>query len=394
MGLSESLTFARLHHRFAGLALLLLAACSAADSPQISSSVHPNLFLNESEIHELRTRLAAREAPWQAAYEALIRRADAALSQRPGSVTHNGGGRVWRTQQPYFTDGVYNPNADRQDYIVGDRIADSILDLGLAYRLADQARYADKAVELIRVWFLRTATSLRAGTGSGNEIEIWITMPAAFYGIDLLWHYPGFPDADKAALQRWARASAERIHGLRRENNWENWRLVYLMTLAHTAGDRGTMEHAIAQWRSLLESQIGENGLLTQELDRTRSLDYSIFALDAMAQGAEIARHYGVDLYGYRNSRGQGLRDVFDAYAPYLLQPASWPYEQISDFDGIGNGIAVYELAYRHYGRKATYRSVIEAYRRPLIDPRTMGHVTLTHGEPLRESSTVTWRSE
>jgi len=252
----------------------------------------------------------------------------------------------------------------------------------LAYRLTDRAQYADKAVELIKVWFVRSATSLRAGTGASNEIEIWVTMPAAFYGMDLLWNFSKFPDADKAALQRWAQVSADRIRGLRRENNWENWRLVYLMGLAHTAGDGSTMEYAIARWKELLETQIGDGNLLTYELERTRSLDYSIFALDAIAQGAEIARHYGVDLYGYRNSRAQGLEQVFDAYVPYLLDPDSWPYEQISDFDGIENGIAVYELAYSNYGRKGAYQSVIDMYRRPLIDPRTMGHVTLTHAVP------------
>jgi hypothetical protein len=367
------------------IALSLLAGCSDAERPQLFPAVHPNLYLNDSEIHELQIRLAAREAPWQSAYEELIARADEALSLRPGSVTHNGGGRIWRTQQPYLTDGVFNPDANRQDYIVGDRIADAILDLSLAYRLTDEAQYADKAIELIKVWFVRTATSLRAGTGAGNEIEIWITMPAAFYGMDLLWHYREFPSADKAALQRWAQVSANRIRGLPRENNWENWRLVYLMALAHTAGDRSTMDYAIARWKDILEFQIGDGNLLTRELDRTRSLDYSVFALDAMTQGAEIARHYGVDLYGYRNSRAQGLEEVFDAYVPYLLEPESWPHEQISDFDGIGNGIAVYELAYSHYGRKDAYQSVIERYRRPLIDPRTMGHVTLTHGASMTD---------
>lgn len=395
MLVSESLASltARLRRLSLAVAFLLLAACSAADPPQLVSATRPNLYLNESEISELRTRLAAREAPWQAAHDELIARADAALSLRPGSVTYNGGGRVWRTQQPYLTDGVFDPDADRQDYILGDRVADAIRDLGLAYRLTDKAEYADKAVELIEVWFIHPATSLRAGTGAGNEIEVWITMPAAFYGIDLLWHYPEFPDTSKAALQRWAQVSADRVRGLRRENNWENWRLVYLMTLAHTAGDRGTMDYAIARWRSLFESQVGVRGLLIEELDRTRSLDYSVFALDAIAQGAEIARHYGVDLYEHRNGRAQGLGEVFDAYVPYLLEPASWPYEQISDFDAVGNGIAVYELAYSRYGRKATYRSVIEAYGRPLTEPRTMGHVTLTHGESLIES-TVTWRSD
>jgi hypothetical protein len=126
-------------------------------------------------------------------------------------------------------------------------------------------------------------------------------------------------------------------------------------------------------------------------LRRTLSLDYSIFALNAMTQGAEIARHFGVDLYGYRNSRNQGLETVFDAYAPYMLDPSAWPYQQISEYDQ--TGVFVYELAYSHYGHKDIYQSIIDLYGRPLFDIRSMGPVTLTHGvgfgDPLQPTTPV-----
>jgi hypothetical protein len=143
------------------------------------------------------------------------------------------------------------------------------------------------------------------------------------------------------------------------------------------------MEAAIDRWRSLTETQIDQAGLLATELTRTLSLDYSIFALDPMAQGAEIARHFGVDLYGHRNSRNQGLETVFDAYVPFVLEPSSWAHQQIRPFDATNNGIAIYELGYSRYDRKDLYRSVIEAYQRPMIETRTMGHITLTHGSEL-----------
>ncbi len=351
--------------------------------PTVFSPVHPNLYLNQSEIDELKAHIAADQEPWKSAYNTFISKANQDLSLPLGSVTDDGGGHVWKTDAPYLTDGVYNPFAHRGDYLLGDKIADAILDLGLAYQLTGNSEYADKAIQLIEVWFIDESTLLSAGTGSGNEIEMWITMPAAFYGIDLLWNYPGFPDSDKSALQSWAQVSANRLRTLQRENNWENWRLVYLMTLAHTANDKGAMDYAIDQWKSITEFQIDEKGFMAKELGRTRSLDYSIFALNAMMQGAEIARHYGVDLYGYRNSHNQGLETVFDAYVPYLLDPASWSYEQISPYDA--TGVFVYEIAYSRYGRKETYKSVINEYQRPLHDIRSMGHVTLAFGSSFED---------
>lgn len=368
-----------------------MGSCSTQEVPAVSQApvvttpavvfdaVHPNLYLNQLEIDELKTHIADNREPWKSAYNDFISQVDKYLSLSPGSVTDNGGGNVWKTDSPYLTDGIYNPFANRKDYLIGNKVSDAILYLGLAYQLTGKSEYADKAIQLIEIWFIDEATALQAGTGSGNEIEMWITMPSAFYGIDLLWNYPAFSVNNKHALQSWAEASANRIRGLQHKNNWENWRLVYLMALAHTANDKGTMDYAIEQWKSITEHQIDEKGLMRKELGRTLSLNYSIFALSPMAQGAEIARHYGVDLYGYRNSHDQGLETVFDAYVPYLLDTSSWPYQQIRPFDAT-TGISVYELAYSRYDHKDIYKSVIIKYQRPLVDTRTLGPATLSFG--------------
>jgi hypothetical protein len=367
-----------LHPRLAIALLIFVCSCSPQNVSTVSPGVHPNLFLNQAEIDELKAHIASNREPWTSAYREFISQANDALAMSPGSVTDNGGGHVMKTDQPYTSDGVYDPNADRQDYLLADQIGDAILNLGLAYQLTGKSEYADKALQLARVWFLDKKTALRAGTGSNNEIELWITMPAAFYGLDLLWNYPSFPDSDKSALQTWARVSSNRIRQLQQTNNWENWRLVYLMSLAHISGDQAAFNEAIDRWKAIMEFQINDQGLMPEELGRTRSLDYSIFSINPMAQGAEIARHNGVDLYSYRNSHGQGLETALDAYVPYLLDPDSWPYEQISPYDR--EGVFIYELAYSRYGHKETYKKVIEKYQRPLYDIRTMGYVTLTHG--------------
>ncbi len=351
------------------------------------TAIHPNLYLSQPEIEDLKVNIASGQEPWKSAYSDFIAKADKELSLQPGSVTDDGGGHVWKTDAPYITDGVYDPNANRQDYLLADKICDAILDLGLAYQLTGESKYADKAIKLTEVWFLDKSTALKAGTGSGNEIEMWITLPAAFYGIDLLWNYPGFPESDKQALQSWAQTSANRLRKLQRKNNWENWRLVYLMTLAHTANDKDTMDYAIDTWKSISEDQINEKGLMARELGRTTSLNYSIFAVNAMTEGAEIARHYGVDLYDYRNSHNQGLETVFDAYVPYLLDPTTWPYEQIRPYDQ--TGVFVYELAYSRYGHKETYKEVLEKYQRPFFDIRSMGYATLAFGSSFDEAVPV-----
>lgn len=351
---------------------------------------HPNMYLNQAEIADIKARINNREEPWFSAYNDLISTANAALTQPELSVLSDGGDHYWRTDKPYLTDGVYDPNAHRDDYLNANKVSDAIRDLALAYTFTKDTRYANKAVRLIKVWFLDKNTYMEpfidnkgpatAGHRSAGAIEIWITLPAAFYGADLLWNYDGWSAADKTALKQWASVAVSRLKAFPpRTNNWENWRMVFIMSMATIAEDKSAMDYAFNRWKALVPIQIGNDGLLTQELGRTRSLDYSMFALNPMVQGAEIAKHYGVNLYDYTASQGRGLEKVFDAYVKYVKNPSSWPHQQISPFKST-DGVQAYELGYT-FRSKQSYKSVINKFGRPMKDMWTQGPVTLTHSK-------------
>ncbi len=74
-----------------------------------------------------------------------------------------------------------------------------------------------------------------------------------------------------------------------------------------------------------------------------------LFALDAMSLTAEIARHHGVNLYDY-TSQGKNLKMAFDYLAPYVANPASWPYEMITPH-AENEDLSAYELAYSYWKR-------------------------------------------
>jgi Alginate lyase len=210
-----------------------------------------------------------------------------------------------------------------------------------------------------------------AFTNPQSRIELSITMPGAFYGLDLIWHYPGWNPWEKQAATAWARAlgADSRSWAGQESNNFENWRVV-LAAAAAVVGEEGSLlDEAFAEWKSLLAMQMDRDGRMTFELHRSRSLSYSTYAIKAMALTAEIARHHGVDLYGYSLADGRGLELALDVHAPYVLDPAAWPGAQISDYTS--KEASIYELGYA-FAQKPAYLAVLRAYERPFEEDRIL----------------------
>jgi Alginate lyase len=360
--------------------------CRAADARE-NLAGHRGLFLDAGEIAAIRALVAARQEPWASGYARLLADADAALALEPPTVVDqgrppdSGDPHDYSTDAPYAGtgDGIINPLNDRTDYRNAIAFSHAVRDLGLGYALTGEERYARKAIELIEVWMIREDSRMTpAFTNRQSRIELSVTMPGAFYGLDLIWHYPAWDEQDRQAVIAWARALGEDSRSWAREgaNNFENWRLVLAAGAAAVAGEGCLLSEAFAEWQELLATQMDEEGKLVFELDRSRSLSYSTYAIKAMMLTAEIARHHGAELYGYRLADGRGLELALDYHAPYLLDPAAWPGEQISDYTA--KEASIYELAYA-FAQKPAYLEVIRAYRRPFEEDRVLGPITLTH---------------
>jgi hypothetical protein len=367
--------------------------CDLSTLPTFSDG-HPNSLLNAAEIAAIRERVKAGAEPWATAYKGLIAEANAAKNLAPRSVRTEGNtGADYFTENPYCgwgmlspcgsdcCDGRINPNADRRDYTAAIAVGHAVRDLGLAYAFTGDASYAAHAVVLIRHWALDSATAMTPKfTTVSSEIELAITIPGMFYGADLIWSYPEWTDRD--AFAHWAAALAADVRGKGAATNAQNfgdWRLVLLSMAAIVSEDEALLKYAFDHYKALVPNQINADGELVREIDRTKALYYSMYAADAMAQVCEIARHRGVDLAHFAAANNSGrLERAFDWLAPYLLDPDSWPHDQLTPLTA-NDSIAAFELAYFTWG-KANYRSVLQRFGRPIVEIRTAGPLTLTHG--------------
>jgi hypothetical protein len=85
--------------------------------------------------------------------------------------------------------------------------------------------------------------------------------------------------------------------------------------------------------RSRIGRQITPDGQQPIELERTRSMHYAGFNIEALSRLAEIGRAVGVDLWSYRAPEGGSLRAAIDHVARYLGTGEKWPGQQIDDID-------------------------------------------------------------
>ena len=342
----------------------------------VGTAAHPNIYLNAVEIEDIRARVDAGEEPWQSAYEQMMAAANEALGHEPYSITSNGGpeeGHAYETQRPYCgwtavdgekpdcRDGQINPQADRQDYEGAIALGKDVSTLGLAYALTQESQYAEKILSFIRTWCLDPQTRMTPKyTNQSSKIELSITIPGLFYGADLAYNYAAWPEQEKAGFENWVREMTESALGWDRKNNFENWRVNFIAAAGALLKEESFLNYAFGRYKELIPLQINRRGQLVEELDRTTSLSYALYALNAMTQTAEVARHQGLNLYDYVSDQDIGLKLVADYHAEFAASrdAEGWPKEQISPLKANDN-VAIYEMLH-HRWPEPPYMKVID----------------------------------
>jgi Alginate lyase len=154
-----------------------------------------------------------------------------------------------------------------------------------------------------------------------------VTTPASI----LIGECACWTDEDHAALQGWfgelvlwlstspqgkMEAAAANNHGI-----WYDVQMsVFSIFVDDFATARGV---ANAAGDGRIATQIQPDGTLPRELARTRSLHYTLFALQSLSELATAADHTGVDLWHYQASNGSNLRTAQEFVEPYLQDAES-----------------------------------------------------------------------
>jgi hypothetical protein len=362
------------------------------------------VYAGSDQLESVSRRVRDGEDPWDSAYSRLMTDAERALNMAPRSVVDDGA-PGWENPNRFGAD------EDRHDFQVAMDMTTVVRDAALAYRFTGEDRYAEAAIDHLDHWCLDPETRMVPNANiadNGTSIELLVTVPKLWYGASLVGGHPYWTDGGdrdrEAAFREWVRTFVASLPdpGYYQSNNQWAWRIATIASAGSYLGDGAMLDRAFCMWRGECETAAhgkdkprpwvqyrkrGEGrGCLKQELKREDGLSYHTYGVKALTMTAEIARHHGVDLYGYNAPTDPGdgstLKKLFDFMAPYLQSPSEWEWGTGSngiDSTQKENYASLFELAYSRWEEEA-YREVVGTVGRPAYDLWILGWTTLTHG--------------
>lgn len=248
---------------------------------------------------------------------------------------------------PYVQrDGQTNPENFIEHRKCIAKLRDAVAALGAAYKLTREDRYASKAAQLLRVFFLDPDTRMNPdlkyaqaipGVSPGRGIGIidtlhLIEIPMALLAME---KSTAFPAEARAALTKWFNNYAEWMttskNGNDEANAGNNHAVAYWLQIAafsRLTGDESKLAECRHRYKEVfVAKQMAENGSFPAELKRTKPYGYSIFQLDNMATLCQLLSTPNDDLWKFELPDGRGIRKAVAFMYPYLADKSTWSHK-------------------------------------------------------------------
>ena len=261
----------------------------------------------------------------------------------------------------YDHDGYHNPISDDLDGPRLGSLSDAVVSLSLSNFYFNQTSHGERAIDLLRTWFLNPDTQMLPsgafaqgipgrceGRGIGL-IDFATSIPNILEAIQLLRFCGTMPSTDFAQLQDWMRqwlsyltdssngqdeAAAKNNHG----SNYDKHVVAVAAFLQNTSFVEKVCEEA---GPNRVAVQVGPNGTLPMEDSRTKSEEYHMFdtiALLNLATLCNVHAHQSdpsKSLFDYiptsSGAAKSGLHDVVEWLEQFVPGESArqWPFTQI-----------------------------------------------------------------
>ncbi len=329
-------------------------------------------YADPAALAEAKRGYAVRDPSLKPALNKLLKEAKTSLDFAPVSVMEkqkvppSGDKHDYFTQAPYFwpnpkttnglpyirKDGERNPESrEDSDGVRFVNMCEAVDALALGFYITGEERYAVKAAEILRVFFINPATRMNPNLNYGQGVPGVTTgrnsglietrfLVELLDALGLLSASPAWTASDQKTMQAWLadyfdwlgsstigreEAAAGNNHG----NFYHSQYVAIALFLGRTNVARETLERAV---KERIAKHIEPDGRQPLELARTKSLGYSAFNLTALMDLASLGRGAGVDLWHFQTTDGAGIKAALDFLMPYADPDRKWPYPQIAEF--------------------------------------------------------------
>lgn len=283
---------------------------------------------------------------------------------------------------PYvMRDGVSNPELKKFDRNKLSAMANAVYRLSLAYYFSGEEKYAQKATELIRVWFIDKKTKVNPNLRFAQHIpgkadgRCYGVIDAYSYvemldGVQLLEKSKSFTQKDSKLLKawfsqllKWLLTHPQAIEESYQKNNHATAYDVQVAAYALYTGNKKVFSDIVDNFpKRRIATQIMPDGKQPYELRRTLAFGYSQYNLTHIIDLMLMIKHQGVDFRQYCVSGEHSFFKAMDFLAPYMGKSVSdWPYHQISGWEDKQQEMA--KDFYRTYLLDESRKDYLQIYR-------------------------------
>ena len=295
-----------------------------------------------------------------------MNKAQEALNQHPLSITdvispmgkvhineyYSNGDYWWpdpdkKDGLPYIRrDGESNPDAFMYHRFAIRKTRTAISHLTRAYMHTKDEIYAEKAVELLKLFFINEDTKMMPhllyaqalpGICSGRGIGIIDTLHITDipFALEVLKKSNSLTNDIYNKMVRWFEDYLEWMtthqHGFDESNEPNNHGICYYVQVAVFAlftENTQLLEHCREMFFKKVIVQMNKDGGFDKELARTKPYGYSLFVLDNFITLCHVLSDKKNNFWEYKTTDGRCARKANEFMIPYIKNKEIWPYKK------------------------------------------------------------------
>ena len=246
---------------------------------------------------------------------------------------------------PYIQrDGMSNPDNFVEHRRALMRLSVQVPALVAAWKLTKDKRYAAKAAEHLRAWFIDERTRMNPTlqyaqaihgitTGRGTGIIDTIHLVEVARAIEVLKDSSALSMTELGTIIQWFKDYAAWMTTSKNgtderdaKNNHTTCWVMQVAAFAHLVGDQKLLDYCRERFKTIIvPNQIALNGSFPEELRRTKPYGYELFNLEAMATVCQILSTSNDNLFTFQTADGRGFRRAMEYMTPFIADKKSWP---------------------------------------------------------------------
>jgi len=324
----------------------------------------PNcITFDYADLLAIRKSINAGEPTYKASYKLLLATADKLLKKVPEKVTDGDkpptgdvhdfyaiGKFSWPNPNtpdglPFIRgDGKYNPDTfgDRYDLTRFQQTVNHINNLTLAWFFTQDEKYAAKAGEFLKVWFIDPQTLMNPNMECASALPgVYNGMPVGIIftviliemtdHVQLLRQSKSWDQTADGQLKKWFIAYKTWLttskfgkEEQKATNNHGTWYNAQLLAYTLLNGDTDGVKEQFELAKNQLNSQITSDGQLPREMKRVEGFHYFIYGLKAFNVLARGFEQFGYDLWSYKTADQKNLILPYQFIIPYITGKKTW----------------------------------------------------------------------